>query len=106
MVVNVPNNGTVEWLPDDAVIETGCMVNASGINALNMAPSPKAVRGLICAVKNYEQLAIEAAVTGSVETAELALLAHPLVKDWELVEKMLPKLLEANMQWLPNFQKN
>ena len=81
MVVNVPNNGTVEWLPDDAVIETGCMVNASGINALNMAPSPKAVRGLICAVKNYEQLAIEAAVTGSVETAELALLAHPLVKD-------------------------
>ena len=46
---------------------------------------------------------MEAAVTGSIETAELALLAHPLVGEWELVKAMLPKLLEANRQWLKNF---
>lgn len=103
ITVNVPNRGTLPWLPDDAVIETGCMVNASGIHPLRMAPVPEAVRGLISAVKNYEQLAVEAAVTGSVETAELALLAHPLVGEWELVKAMLPKLLEANRQWLKNF---
>ena len=103
ITVNVPNNGTVDWLPDDAVIETACMVNASGIRPLNVSPAPKAVRGLIGAVKTYEQLAVEAAVTGSVKTAELALLAHPLVGDWEIVKEMLPKLLEANKQWLKNF---
>lgn len=103
ITVNVPNRGTLPWLPDDAVIETGCMVNASGIHPIQLAPVPRAVRGLICAVKNYEQLAVEAAVTGSVETAELALLAHPLVGEWELVKAMLPKLLEANRQWLKNF---
>ena len=104
ITVNVPNRGTFSWLPDDAVIETACMVNASGIRPINAGPVPKAVRGLICAVKNYEQLAVEAAVTGSVETAELALLAHPLVGEWELVKGMLPKLLEANRQWLKNFK--
>lgn len=103
ITVNVPNRGTLAWLPDDAVIETGCMVNASGIRPIQMGPVPKSVRGLICAVKNYEQLAVEAAVTGSVETAELALLAHPLVGEWELVKAMLPKLLEANRPWLKNF---
>lgn len=101
--VNVPNRGTISWLPDDAVIETACMINAAGIHPIQMAPIPPAVRGLICAVKNYEQLAVEAAVTGSVATAELALLAHPLVGDWELVKAMLPKLLEANRPWLKNF---
>lgn len=104
ITVNVPNRGIVDWLPDDAVIETACIVNASGVRPLQMEPAPKAVRGLIAAVKNYEQLTVEAAVTGSVETAELALLAHPLVGDWELVKQMLPKLLEENKQWLKNFQ--
>lgn len=102
-VVNVPNNGTISWLPDDAVIETACIANAAGIRPLNIGPAPRAVRGLIAAVKNYEQLAVEAAVTGDRQTAELALLAHPLVHDWEIIKEMLPQLLEANKQWLPNF---
>lgn len=105
ITVNVPNRGTVSWLPDDAVIETACIVNASGIRPIQMEPAPAAVRGLIAAVKNYEQLAVEAAVTGSVELAELALLAHPLVGDWEVVKQLLPKLLEANRQWLKNFER-
>lgn len=103
--VNAPNNGTFPWLPADAVIETACLVNASGVHTIMpKSEVPRAVRGLIGAVKNYEQLAVEAAVTGSVETAELALLAHPLVGEWELVKEMLPVLLEANRKWLPNFK--
>ncbi len=103
LVVNVPNRGTIDFLPDDAVIETACIVNGAGIRPLQISPVPKAVRGLISAVKNYEQLAVEAAVTGNVALCELALLAHPLVGDWEVIRELLPKLLEANAQWLPNF---
>lgn len=105
LVVNVPNQGVIDFLPDDAVIEAACMVNGSGIRPLAIAPVPKMVRGLISAVKNYEQLAVEAAVTGSVELAELALLAHPLVGDWELIKQMLPVLLKENARWLPNFNQ-
>jgi 6-phospho-beta-glucosidase len=34
MIINVPNNGVLKFLPDDAVIETGCMVNKAGIKPL------------------------------------------------------------------------
>ena len=100
---NIPNRGTVRFLPDDAVIETMCMVNAAGYHPLVSSPPPHAVRGLVCAVKNYEQLAAEAAVTGCRETALLALTAHPLVRDYDTAAALLPELLEANKEYLPQF---
>ena len=57
--------------------------------------------GLVAAVKNYEQLAVEAAVEGDVRKMKLALLAHPLVRQWEYVEKLVPELLEANKNTCP-----
>jgi 6-phospho-beta-glucosidase len=103
MVVNVPNQGAVAFLPDSAVVEIPCLVNARGMTPLNVAHVPEMCWGLIAAVKNYEQLAVEAAVEGSVTKMKWALLAHPLVREYELVEKLVPELLEANRQYLPQF---
>ncbi|MDO4387129.1 MAG: 6-phospho-beta-glucosidase [Clostridia bacterium] len=106
MVINVPNKGTIPFLPDDAVIETGCLVNAAGIHPLKLSSIPESVWGLTCAVKNYEQLAVKAAVTGDRRTAYLALMAHPLVRDWGKVKPMLDEMLEANRAYLPQFFPN
>jgi 6-phospho-beta-glucosidase len=103
IVINTPNNGAVECLPDEAVIEVPCLVNASGITSLRQPEVPKTVWGLIAAVKNYEQLTVEAAVTASRETALLALLAHPLVGDFEKAKALLEDMLEANRVYLPGF---
>jgi 6-phospho-beta-glucosidase len=103
VIVNVPNRGAVPGLPDDAVVEIPCVVNAAGISAINVPEVPRTVWGIIAAVKNYEQLAVEAAVTGSKETALLALLAHPLVRDYEIAKPLLDDLLEANRAYLPQF---
>jgi 6-phospho-beta-glucosidase len=103
IVINTPNQGAVEHLPDDAVIEVPCLVNASGIFPLRQPEIPKPVWGLVAAVKNYEQLAVEAAVTGNRETALLALLAHPLVGDYEKSKALLAEMFEANREFLPQF---
>lgn len=103
MVVNVPNNGAIRILPDDAVIETGCIVNRAGIKPLAIGELPREVWGLICAVKNYEQLAVEAAVTGDRDTALFALMAHPLVRDYDIAKPMLDEMLEVNKKYLPQF---
>lgn len=105
MVCNVPNQGTVRFLPDDAVIETGCIVNAAGIKPLPQPHPPKTVWGLVSAVKNYEQLAVEAAMTGDRDLALAALVAHPLVRDVDRAIPLLDELLEANREYLPNFFK-
>jgi 6-phospho-beta-glucosidase len=104
MVVNVPNRGVIPFLPDNGVVEIGCMVNRHGIHPLGTAPVPDFAWGLIAAVKNYEQLAVEAAVEGDVRKMKLALLAHPLVREYELIEKLVPELLEASRPFLPQFE--
>lgn len=103
MVVNVPNRGAIPFLPDSAVVEIPCLVNARGMAPLHVSHVPEMCWGLIAAVKNYEQLAVEAAVEGSVTKMKWALLAHPLVREYELVEALVPELLEANRQYLPQF---
>lgn len=103
MVVNVPNRGAVSFLPDTAVIETSCLVNKKGIMPLKVQEIPEMAWGIIAAVKNYEQLAVEAAVEGDVRKMKLALLAHPLVRQYDLVEKLVPELLRTNQEYLPQF---
>lgn len=104
MVVNVPNCGAVSFLPDHAVVEINCLVNKTGMHPLRKAYVPEMCWGLIAAVKNYEQLAVEAAVEGDIRKVKLALLAHPLVRQYELVEALVPRLLEANRDYLPQFR--
>ena len=103
LIVNVPNDGAIKILPNDAVIETPCIVNRAGIKPLAIGELPKEVWGIICAVKNYEQLAVEAAVTGDKDEALFALMAHPLVRDYDIAKPMLNELLEANRDYLPTF---
>jgi 6-phospho-beta-glucosidase len=100
-VVNVPNRGALPNLPDDAVIEAGCLVNRSGIHPLSIGKVPAPVWGLIASVKNYEQLAVEAAVHGDKNLALQALLAHPLVREYDIAKPLLEELLAANQAFLP-----
>ena len=105
LVVNVPNQGVFSFLADEAVIETPCIINATGITPIVQPPPTKVVQGLITAVKSYETLTVEAAVTGCRDTALLALLAHPLISDYDTAEVLLTKILETNKEYLPAFFK-
>ena len=61
------------------------------------------MRGLVQAVKAYEELTIAAARSGDRGTALRALMANPLVRDWSIAEPLLDALLEANRGHLPRF---
>jgi 6-phospho-beta-glucosidase len=103
IIVNSANRGAVPSLPGDAVLELPCVVGAAGFTPLVQPDIPKAVWGLVAAVKNYEQLTVEAAVTGDRRIALQALLAHPLVGDYEVAVKLLDEMLKANREFLPQF---
>ena len=103
IIVNTANRGAVPFLPQDAALEMPCVVNASGIHPLVVPDIPKPIWGLIAAVKNYEQLVVEASVSGDRGTALQALLAHPLVGDYDVAQPLLDEMLEANRTFLPQF---
>lgn len=101
--VNVANNGILDFLPDDAFIEVNCRIKKSGPVPVPVKVVPEAVRGLISAVKTYEQLTVNAAVTGDRGTALLALAHHPLVTSVNDAEKMLEEMLLQNKMYLSRF---
>ena len=105
MVLNAPNNGAVSFLPHNAVVETVCNVNERECAPLKNIKVPPPCVGLIAAVKNYEQLAVEAAVEGCEKKLTQAFAAHPLIADYGIIKKMIPELLEANKEYLPQFYK-
>ncbi|WP_227317565.1 6-phospho-beta-glucosidase [Cedecea davisae] len=103
MVVNTANNGAIQGLPDDAVIETNCVIDALGTHPLAFGKLPPLMNGLTQQVKDFERLTIEAAVHGDKQQALLALIANPLVADVNIAQALLEEVLESNKAWLPQF---
>ncbi|MGO4370041.1 6-phospho-beta-glucosidase [Paenibacillus sp. MCAF20] len=101
--LNVRNNGIIPFLPEDASIEVNCVVTAQGPIALPPQRVPEQIKGLLHAVKTYESLTIEAAVTGDRGIALQAMVHHPLVPSIAVAKQLLDEMLLANKEYLPNF---
>jgi 6-phospho-beta-glucosidase len=101
--VDVRNDGTLAGLPPEAVVEVPALVDTAGPHPVPVDPLPPEMLGLVQAVTAYEVLAIEAARTGDRDTALRALLANPLVRQWDLAVPLLDVLLDANRPHLPRF---
>ncbi|MEU5805646.1 6-phospho-beta-glucosidase [Streptomyces sp. NPDC047718] len=100
-VVNTLNNGTLPFLPDDAVIEVQARVDRSGPVPLAVPRLEPLYAGLIGHVTAYEDLALDAALRGGRERVFRALLAHPLVGQFDRAEGLTDRLLAHNKEYLP-----
>jgi len=101
LVVNTTNNGTLPFLPDDAVIEVPARISPAGAAPLPVGAVEPLLRGLISHAYAYEELALDAALHGGRDRVYAALLAHPLVGQYDQAECLTDKLLAENAQFLP-----
>ncbi|THA26391.1 6-phospho-beta-glucosidase [Streptomyces sp. RKND-216] len=102
-VVNVRNDSTLPFLPDDAVVEVPARITAAGARPLPAPPVDPLYAGLIAHVAAYEDLALDAAVRGGRDRVARALLAHPLVGQYDRAEALTDRLLAhntAHLAWL------
>ncbi|HEX5335206.1 MAG TPA: 6-phospho-beta-glucosidase [Propionicimonas sp.] len=100
-VVNLRNDGTLPFLPDDHVIEVPARFTGGRFVAEPVAALPDDIRGLVAAVTGYERLALDAAVHGGRERVLRAMRAHPLVLQHDRAEKLTDLLLAQNARFLP-----
>ncbi|GLV81587.1 6-phospho-beta-glucosidase [Streptomyces lavendulae subsp. lavendulae] len=100
-VVNTRNDGTLPFLPDDAVIEVQARVDGSGPVPLPVPRLDPLFAGLTAHVSAYEDLALDAALRGGRERVSKALLAHPLVGQYDLAQGLTDRLLAHNKEHLP-----
>jgi 6-phospho-beta-glucosidase len=103
-VVNVRNAGTLPFLDDNAVIEVPSKVGEQGASPEPTKPLDPLYAGLVAHVAAYEELALDAALRGGRERVFRSLLAHPLVGQHDLADKLTDLLLAANrdhLRWVP-----
>jgi len=100
IVANVKNERAIPFLPYDASVETPCVLNKNGITPLVQNNIPEGIYGLVAAVKNYESLVVKAAVEGDYEVALQAMVAHPLVGDFDKAKAMLDEMLLVNAEYI------
>ncbi|MFE4663864.1 6-phospho-beta-glucosidase [Streptomyces sp. NPDC056716] len=99
-VVNARNNGTLPFLPDDAVIEVQAAVGPKGAAPLPVAAVDPLYAGLIASVTAYEDLALTAALSGGRERVFKALLAHPLIGQHAYADALTDRLIAHNREHL------
>ncbi|GHB23224.1 6-phospho-beta-glucosidase [Streptomyces viridiviolaceus] len=99
-VVNTSNRGTLPFLPDDAVIEVPAAVGRKGATALPVPAVDPLYAGLMANVTAYEDLALRAALHGGRDRVFRALLAHPLVGQYALADRLTDLLIAHNQEHL------
>ena len=102
-VVNVRNDGAIPNLAPDDIVEVTCTVDRDGARPLPVAPLAPEMHGLVAHVKAYEKLTVAAAMSGSRADALTALMANPLIPDWDTARPLLDSILEVNRRYLPRF---
>ncbi|MFD8125300.1 6-phospho-beta-glucosidase [Streptomyces albidoflavus] len=100
-VVNARNDGTLPFLPDDAVVEVQAEVGPQGARPLAVPTLDPLYAGLVQHVTAYEDLALRAALEGGRDRVFAALLAHPLIGQYDQAETLTDLLLSHNQEHLP-----
>jgi 6-phospho-beta-glucosidase len=90
-------------MDDDNIVEVKCELGRESVRPLPVKVYNEYVIGLMRAVKAYEKLTVRAALEGSRDAALAALMAHPLIGDYDKAAPLLAEMLEANREYLPGF---
>jgi alpha-galactosidase len=98
--VNLPNEGIIDNLPQDIVVECPATVDRDGVHGVKLGEIPSGLAGLMKNEATVQELAAQAALTGSKEKALEALLADPVVDSVSGAQKMLDEILQLQREWL------
>lgn len=100
---NLPNQGYITNLPEDAIVEVPIVVSGNGIHGLGLGPLPSGIAAICSAQIHIQQLAVKAGVTGDENLAFQALLTDPNVPSAKAARKIFDELMEVNRSYLPQF---
>jgi alpha-galactosidase len=101
--LNIPNQGFIPNLPQDAIVEVPGLISAFGFQGLNFPPLPEPIAELCRRELSLSSMYVDAAYHGDRELALAAMLLDPMVTDIDTARAVLDDLLETNKQYLPQF---
>jgi 6-phospho-beta-glucosidase len=103
--MNFPNNGAISNLPLGAIVEGQCVVDSRGPTPVTLGALPKPMLGLTLHTLNWQELTVDAALSGDKQVLYQALLASPYVHDMKAAKAIMDELLVAHAKHMPQFKQ-
>jgi maltose-6'-phosphate glucosidase len=103
-VVILKNNGLIENLPTDAMVEVAASLTANGPRPYAVGSIPTFYKGLIEGQFAYEKLTAEAYIEGSYQKALQALTLNRTIVSAGKAREVLDQLIEANKEYWPELK--
>ena len=103
---NVPNNGLIDNLPQDGVVEVACLVDRKGVQPTHFGSLPTQLAALDAQHMAFHDLVATAVLEQDREAAVHALMMDPLtaaVCSLEEIRQMFDEMAEAQRDYLPEF---
>ena len=88
MVLSVPNQGAIDGLRDDDVVEITCDIRSDGAHPVRIGAIDEFQLQQIKRLKYFERCTIQAILEDDRDAAVKGLALHPLVNDFELAETL------------------
>ena len=95
----IPNDGSIDGLRNDDVVEITCDVDKNGCTPHRIGKVDEQNLELIRRVKNYERLSSKAIRERSRSAAIQALTLHPLVNSYSIAVKLVDEFIEHNKNY-------
>ena len=102
--INFPNKGAITNLPQDSIVEGHSIVDKRGLTPIVVGDLLKPFVGLTRHILNWQELTVDAALSGDKDLLYQAILACPYVHDGKAAKKIMEELLIAHAEYMPQFK--
>ncbi|MGN1129311.1 MAG: alpha-galactosidase [Candidatus Flemingiibacterium sp.] len=104
---NIRNNGLIDNLPDDVIVEVPIVASKRGLQPIKVGKLPRQIAALNTVTAQGEELAVEGCIAGDKEMIYHACVNDPLtaaVCSLAEIRQMVDEMFEANRDYLPQFK--
>ena len=100
LAVNLPNDGLIDNLPKDCVVEVPAIVDRKGVHGVKLGALPKGIAGLLNHEAAVQDVLVDAAIRGSRALALQALLVDTNTASFKKAEQLLDKMITTQKKYL------
>ena len=103
---NVPNNGLIDNLPRDGIVEVPCLVDNKGVQPTHFGRLPTHLAALAAQHMAFHDMVVTSVLEQDREAAVHALMLDPLtaaVCSLEEIRQMFDEMAEAQRDYLPDY---
>jgi alpha-galactosidase len=104
IAVNIPNDGIIENLPQDLVIECSAIVNKEGIHGVKLGEIPRNIAAILRIEASIQDLCVEAILKESKDLAIACIAIDVNCGSFKMAKAIFNEMTELQKEYLPNFK--